>query len=698
MKKRETKKKAERLIIDGKSYLCKWIGVDKIEVQNCLVCLHTNKPFLLKNVRLLFANRESNLWCEPKKITVSENTICFDLNGLSIPETEDKQKYTCYLFAEEKQEVYAFCLESRLHSNTYNHLQHMFYRESLSNINGKSDTDKELVLYVTDKEQILKMSIQEPESYLRGVLDARIYRVRFRKGRLFLHIKLEDYGYEISRIYMQLRSKVQELTYDFQIKSRKRKKMFYYIAEIQVSDLKLEQFYWDIRAVAVKGHQQYDMELRNRDLWLHRLMYLRQMKYRFSDGTIVYPYKTKSNTIALYFRQATIYDNWKFIAREYLALLLYYLSRFWMKRRKIWIVYEKYCMMAQDNGFYFFRYCMEQLPKEEQKRIYYVIDKHSPDYSYVKSYKKNVLHFLGLKHMVYLMSAQLLISSDTKAHAYAWHSPDSVYRNMLKRKENIFLQHGVIAFKTCHQGLKKRSVNGSTCFVVSSDVEKQIILDHFGYEEEEILVTGLARWDVLEDKSAGEPCQIILMPTWRNWLEEVTEETFRKSQYYQHYMELLNHPLLAETLRKHQIILNFYIHPKFREYLGAFQIQENYIRLIPFGAEPLNELMMRCSMMITDYSSAVWDVFYQGKPVLFYLFDLELYQELQGSYIDMERESFGDTAYTPEELAALILEYADNGFREKQQYAKMREKQIRYIDKQNSARIYQEIIQRYPVS
>ena len=80
---------------------------------------------------------------------------------------------------------------------------------------------------------------------------------------------------------MQLRSKVQELTYDFQIKSRKRKKMFYYIAEIQVSDLKLEQFYWDIRAVAVKGHQQYDMELRNRDLWLHRLMYLRQMNTFF---------------------------------------------------------------------------------------------------------------------------------------------------------------------------------------------------------------------------------------------------------------------------------------------------------------------------------------------------------------------------------------------------------------------------------
>lgn len=339
---------------------------------------------------------------------------------------------------------------------------------------------------------------------------------------------------------------------------------------------------------------------------------------------------------------------------------------------------------------------MEQLPEAEKKRIYYVIDKNSPDYSSLQPYKKQVLHFLSLKHMIYLMSAQILVSSDTKAHAYAWHSPDSVYRNMLKRKKNIFLQHGVIAFKMCHQGLKKRSVNGSACFVVSSDVEKKIILDYFGYQEDEILVTGLARWDVLEDKSAGEPRQIILMPTWRNWLEEVTEEVFKESQYYQHYMELLNHPLLQEALTKHKILLNFYIHPKFREYLGAFQTKNSNIRLIPFGEEPLNELMMRCSMMITDYSSAVWDVFYQGKPVLFYLFDLDMYQEIQGSYIDMETESFGDTAHTPEELAAFILEYANHGFQEKPQYAEMRKQQIRYIDDQNSARIYKEIIKRYP--
>ena len=171
--------------------------------------------------------------------------------------------------------------------------------------------------------------------------------------------------------------------------------------------------------------------------------------------------------------------------------------------------------MAQDNGFYFFKYCMENLPESEKDRIYYVIDKKAPDYQYVRQYGRHVLNFLSLKHMVYLMGARVLISSDTKAHAYAWHSPNSIYRNMLKRKENVFLQHGVIAFKCCHQGLRKKSVNASNLFVVSSDVEKKIILDKFGYDDSEVIVTGLARWDVLEDKSVGQEREILLMPTWR---------------------------------------------------------------------------------------------------------------------------------------------------------------------------------------
>ena len=102
-------------------------------------------------------------------------------------------------------------------------------------------------------------------------------------------------------------------------------------------------------------------------------------------------------------------------------------------------------------------------------------------------------------------------------------------------------------------------------------------------------------------------------------------------------------------------------------------------------------------MMITDYSSAVWDVFYQGKPVAFYLFDLDLYNEVQGSYIDMRTEAFGDVAYTPEQLSEIVKIYAESGFKEKDKYKEMRQYRIAYIDDKNSERIYHEIIERYPL-
>ncbi|MDQ4681849.1 hypothetical protein, partial [Stenotrophomonas maltophilia group sp. RNC7] len=64
--------------------------------------------------------------------------------------------------------------------------------------------------------------------------------------------------------------------------------------------------------------------------------------------------------------------------------------------------------------------------------------------------------------------------------------------------------------------------------MASSDFERDIIKQYFGYEEEKIVISGLARWDYLMDKSKGRS-EILLMPTFRNWLEEVSESTFEHS-------------------------------------------------------------------------------------------------------------------------------------------------------------------------
>lgn len=64
----------------------------------------------------------------------------------------------------------------------------------------------------------------------------------------------------------------------------------------------------------------------------------------------------------------------------------------------------------------------------------------------------------------------------------------------------------------------------------------------------------------------------------------------------------------------------------------------------------------------TDYSSVSWDVYYLGKPILFYQFDLDKYNETNGSYIDMEKDLFGERCLTREELLPKIHEYYEKWF------------------------------------
>lgn len=605
------------------------------------------------------------------------------------------RRYILYLTVYQKEEMMVYHLTDQSHwqekEDLYDNMKRYYPPMMLSEVETKEGETYQVSLlpYLEVKNHYLRILLLPKESAYLEQQEAVVRNIRVVRGKLKLTITMKDYGIYPETIYIQLRSNVVEKRYcmNFSIHHFPGKTLWIQ-ASIDLENVEFEQFYWDIAGTWNVNGDSYQMRLTNRNKLLSRSLYLRHMEYRRGDGFIAYPYRKKSKEFALYYRLRTPYDRRIFVWKEYLALACNFLFKSYLHRKNIWLVYEKYCQMAQDNGYYFFKYCMEHLPEAEKRHIYYVIDKNAADYSVVESYGKQVIPFLSFKHMVYLQAARVLISSDTKAHAYAWHSANSVYRNSLYKKKNVFLQHGVMAFKCCHKGLRKGSANPSSLFITSSEAEADIIEKYFEYSPSEIAITGLARWDVLHDKSDPAHREILLMPTWRTWLEEVQKEDFIQSDYYRHYMDFLNQPQLEELLENYNITMNFYIHPKFREYLEEFSVDSKRIHLIPFGSEPLNELIMRCSMMITDYSSACWDVYYQGKPVLFYLFDLELYNEVQGSYINMETEAFGDSARDGKTLLDLMEYYIRNNFKEKDQYAEQRKLLLPYRDDLNSKRTY----------
>ncbi len=481
--------------------------------------------------------------------------------------------------------------------------------------------------------------------------------------------------------------------------------------EVDLADFQFEPSYWDIRA-AFRGADGYDYEVRIRKTGARKktraglkweklgAMAERTLfsgSCRNGENMTVTLYETAKQGFALASQEYSPYSGLAFRLKERLALILFRLFRKQLKQKNIYLCFEKFCCMAQDNGFYFFRHCMESGMEEKlHGSIYYIIDKKQPDYQErLLPYQDHVIQFMSLKHMIYILASRLLISCDAKPHSYAWGVKESIILpRIINTKKLVFLQHGVIALKRV--GVYGAKTNNAVdLFVTSNQREHDIIVDELGYAPGNVIITGLARWDVLKDKGLEER-HILVMPTWRNWLEYVPDLVFEASDYYRNYMSLLNDPRLADLLERQDLYLDFYIHPKFRDYIHDFSIQEGgRVRLIPFGEEPLNQLMMGCKMLVTDYSSVCWDVYYQGKPVLFYQFDVDKYNETTGAYIDLETELFGDRVMTPEELLAKLEEYAENDFRLPEVYAEMRPRMYAYIDQNNSQRICEEIMKRH---
>ena len=178
------------------------------------------------------------------------------------------------------------------------------------------------------------------------------------------------------------------------------------------------------------------------------------------------------------------------------------------------------------------------------------------------------------------------------------------------------------------------------------------------------------------------------MPTWRNWLDSVSDEEFEQSDYFTHYMGLLNSERFEKILEENDLYANFYLHAKFQDYTDNFRTKkDSHIRLISFGEIAVNEMLMRCKMLITDYSSVCWDVFYQDKPIIFYQFDLEKYEEAQGSYLDMRNNLFGDRTESLAELLDSFEEHIQRDFKVKPEHEIMRKEYFKFKDNKHSHHI-----------
>ncbi|WP_413378323.1 CDP-glycerol glycerophosphotransferase family protein [Alkalihalobacillus sp. 1P02AB] len=451
----------------------------------------------------------------------------------------------------------------------------------------------------------------------------------------------------------------------------------------------LYPLYWDLYIGVIESNKEHFVKINSVVKRIIKDVNVTISKYQFNvnDKDIIYPYITLSNALSFTYREKEYYENRYYLLKENLAYFFVKLFSKHYEKRNIWLAFEKLSLSAHDSGYYFFDYVYKNKKHDE---FYYIIRKDSPEMKNLKDKKDKVIYFMSFKYFVYMFASQLLISSDTKRNSYNLKLKKSRLAKILTHKKLVYLQHGVNGLKKVRDFHKNRGV--FDLVIAPSEFEKQMIINDWGYDESEVAATGLARWDGLKDKTKEiEYKQIFLMPTWRTWMDGMEKSKFKDSEYYQKYNEFLSSKKLHALLEEHNIKLKFFLHPKFREYIDLFETDSPNIEKFGFLEVPMDEMIMQSSLMISDYSSVIWEMFYLKKPCVFFHFDKDKYVEYEGTYMDLNNDLFGDVAYDTSELLKTVEHYINNGFEERDKFAELRNEYFTFMDNRNSERIYQAI-------
>lgn len=393
-----------------------------------------------------------------------------------------------------------------------------------------------------------------------------------------------------------------------------------------------------------------------------------------NEAVVVNPYYTfKKNNLSF-----EIY-NYSAESYKYLRKLTRFswLIRLFNKRKKVWIVGER-IYKAQDTGFSFFKYMRTKYP---DKNVYYVIDKDSPERNRVEPYG-NVIEYKSKEHIFKTIIAEKVISSHHPDYLYPLRTPR--FKKKIKA-DKVFLQHGVMGTKNMVANYGKNAYGFDTdLFMVSSDFEKDMIVNDFGYDPDEVYVTGLSRFDDLFQEDTNLKSQILIIPTWRDWI--VTDEAFFDSEYYERYRHLINSEELKELANKYGFKIVFCLHPNMQRFSSYFN--NDYVKVVNQGEISVQTLIKESALLITDYSSVAFDFSFLHKPVLYYQFDRARFLGARPSHLDLDNELPGEIAFENVELLQLIKEYADNDFKMKEHYKERANKFINYRDQNSRERIY----------
>lgn len=180
---------------------------------------------------------------------------------------------------------------------------------------------------------------------------------------------------------------------------------------------------------------------------------------------------------------------------------------------------------------------------------------------------------------------------------------------------HISLGHGVSFFK--HFLYEKNSYYGKKKYNKILIPPSKILIStvkKYGWSDNNIIKINLPRWDKYNNYIKNENKKsIFIMFTWR----ELQLNKYISIDYFKNIINLINNELLMKSINNNNISLFFCFHHRIK--FGNLIINKN-IKLIK--ENEISKTLLKASLVITDFSSIIFDMIYQKKPFIIYIPDI----------------------------------------------------------------------------
>lgn len=266
--------------------------------------------------------------------------------------------------------------------------------------------------------------------------------------------------------------------------------------------------------------------------------------------------------------------------------------------------------------------------------IYREIEKQNLDYEIIIPVNKNVKLFeefsdntkvirtRGLKHFYYLITSKFWITNN---HYYFF---------LTKRKETTCINtwHALGAFKKfaldCDDGQREEHIadgNNTDYLLVSSEKVSEIYSKALNVPMNKIVSLGIPRTDLffkedLMNKIQGELREKL---NCKDKKVILYAPTFRDGEKYNADVKL-DIPYMNESLKDDYVLL-IKLHPIIRNKIEIPKGCEDFVR--DASSFNMNDLLVMTDVLITDYSSVVFDYALLERPMIFFAYDLDEFKQ-----------------------------------------------------------------------